>query len=246
MLTRPGSGTYVAEPPRGHGPDNAAAADMSWQTVALGDRTVDANDLLGLLAPGDEGAIRLSGGYLHSSLQAARALGAALARAGRRPDAWEQPPVAGIAALTSRGPVAARLRAARAVADLFVARPLQEAALELVSAPGWKRHVAALAGSLRTRRDALVRALRAHFPQAALDRVPSGGLHLWVRLPDGADDTALAARAREYGVLVGAGSTFFSAEAPAPYLRLSYGATANTAELAEGVCRLARAWHHRP
>lgn len=41
-----------------------------------------------------------------------------------------------IGAVIARGPVADRLRALRAVDDLFVARPLQEAALELVR-PSW-------------------------------------------------------------------------------------------------------------
>ena len=64
-----------------------------------------------------------------------------------------------IAAVTARGPAAARLRAARIVEDLFVTGPLQEAALEVVGAPAWRAHLRRLRKVLRERRDALVAAL---------------------------------------------------------------------------------------
>jgi DNA-binding transcriptional MocR family regulator len=40
--------------------------------------------------------IELSGGYLHASMQPERAMAAALARAGRRPGAWQRPPMDGL------------------------------------------------------------------------------------------------------------------------------------------------------
>jgi DNA-binding transcriptional MocR family regulator len=87
LVTRPGSGTYVAE--------RAARAteppDLSWQTLALGDRTVDATSVAFLLQTEPPGVVSLAGGYPHPSLLPNRALGAALARAGRRPDASERP-----------------------------------------------------------------------------------------------------------------------------------------------------------
>ena len=55
----------------------------------------------------------------------------------------------------ARGPAGARLRAARIVEDLFVAGPLQEAALELVGSPAWRAHLRRLRRVLRERRDAL-------------------------------------------------------------------------------------------
>src|SRR5438445_10515033 len=61
LVTRPGSGTYVAErlaPP-------TAAADHSWQTLALGDRTIDAASVEFLLQREAPGAVSLAGGYPH-------------------------------------------------------------------------------------------------------------------------------------------------------------------------------------
>ncbi|WP_344670812.1 PLP-dependent aminotransferase family protein [Catenulispora yoronensis] len=110
VTTRPGSGTYVASRrgtsgSGGHGgfgsfggDDNPAGpafgsrfgGDTAWQTVALADRAVDTRPVTDVLGPPPPGTLRLDGGYLHRSLQPTRALAAALARAARRPDAWDR------------------------------------------------------------------------------------------------------------------------------------------------------------
>ncbi|MBT2224291.1 PLP-dependent aminotransferase family protein [Nonomuraea sp. NEAU-A123] len=405
VITRPGSGTFVA--PRARA--GAAVADTAWQTVALTDRAVDTRSLTDALGPPPAGTIMLDGGYLHRSLQPARALTAALGRAARRPDAWDRAPASGlsplravfaamagggvtpddvlitaggqsalsmvfraiagpgnpvlvesptypgamaaaraaglspvpvpmdadglrpdllaeafeltraralycqpahhnptgavlaperrrqvvevaraagafvieddfarhlghggpvppplvagdrdgtvvyltsltkpaapslrIGALIARGPVMARLRAVRLVDDFFVTRPLQEAALELVSSPAWERHLRTLATALRDRRGELAAAISRGLPGWTITRVPAGGLHLWVRLPEGLGDTAVAGAARQLGVAVSAGSRYFATEVPAAWLRLGFAATADSAELVEGVRRLAR------
>ncbi|TDE39426.1 PLP-dependent aminotransferase family protein [Actinomadura sp. 6K520] len=403
IVTRPGSGAFAADRP-------AAAsepADLGWQAVALGDRSVDSAGVSWLLTPAPEGVVALSGGYLAPALQPVRALATAAARAARRPDAWEVPDPGGIpglrawfartvggavspaevlitgggqqslatvlrallppgapllvesptylgvlavarasglhpvpvpvdadgvrpgllaeafamsgarafycqpafhnptgavlgadrrakvldvaraagafvieddyarhlgvtappppplaaadaegrvvhiasltkatgpslrvAAVIARGPVAERIRAAQLVGEFFPAKPLQETLLELVSSPGWPRHLRSVRAALRARRDATLAALARDLPDLRVNR-PSGGLHLWLRLPDGTDDTALAEAALRAGVLVSAGRPFFPAEASAPHLRISYGTAASEAELVEGVRRLA-------
>lgn len=144
-----------------------------------------------------------------------------------------------IAAVIARGPVAERVRSAQLVDTFFVARPLQEAALELVGAPVWPRHLRATAEALRRRRDALVSALARHGLRPAL--VPRGGLHLWCGLPAGTDDVALADAALRAGVLVSPGRRYFPAEPPGPRIRFSYGSASGEAELAEGTARFAQA-----
>ncbi|WP_285760072.1 PLP-dependent aminotransferase family protein [Nocardiopsis ansamitocini] len=143
-----------------------------------------------------------------------------------------------VAALTARGPVMERLRAIQVVENFFVPRPLQEAAAELVAAPGWGRHLRTVARGLHERRRAMVAALAAEVPELSLARVPVGGLHLWLRLPEGTDDTGLVAAALRAGVAIAPGRFYFPAEAPAPHVRLSFAATAGTTEIAEGVRRL--------
>ncbi|SEG61541.1 DNA-binding transcriptional regulator, MocR family, contains an aminotransferase domain [Thermomonospora echinospora] len=406
VVTRPGSGTFVAERPR---PARAPRpADHGWQAVALGDRTVDPAGLTGLLTAPPEGIIPLGCGYLLASLQPLQALATAAARAARRPDAWERPPLAGIdglrtwfaraiggqitpadvlitdggqhaitialrallppgapllvesptyqgalavaraaglhtvpvpvddegvrpdlladafamtgarvfycqptfqnptgavltgerrrqvlavaraagafvveddfarhlgvepapaplaaddpdgrvvhiasltkasapslriAALTARGPVAERLRAVQVVDSFFPSRHLQETALELVSSPAWERHRRTVRTALRDRRDALAAALARELPELRFEP-PGGGMYLWVRLPDGVDETTLVEAAWREGVLVNPGRPCFPAEPDGPHLRISFGMAASEAELAEGVRRLARA-----
>ncbi|MEA2384148.1 MAG: hypothetical protein QOH72_4119 [Solirubrobacteraceae bacterium] len=405
---RPGRGTFVAARPAAPA-GNGGADDLSWQSVALGARAFEESALQELLAVPPAAAIPLSSGYIDPELQSLPALGAALARAARRPGAWDRgpvegreelrawfareaggrlrahdmvvcpggqaamatafralaapgeaivvesptyvgaiaaaraaglrivpvasdadgvrpdlladalrrtgarvfycqplfanphgatlapdrrpavldavraagaflieddwardlgidcdppPPLAGadrdghvvylrsltksaapglrVAAVGARGAAGARLRAVRIVDDLFVAGPLQEAALELLVSPARRRHLRRLRGALRERRDALAAALAHHLPELHVGPLPAGGLHLWVALPDGVDDVALAAAAAARDVVVYPGRPWFPAEAPGPFLRLTFaGAPAEALE--EGVRRLAGA-----
>ncbi|CAM5427595.1 PLP-dependent aminotransferase family protein OS=Streptomyces tendae OX=1932 GN=GUR47_33415 PE=3 SV=1 [Streptomyces tendae] len=143
-----------------------------------------------------------------------------------------------VSALAARGPVLERLRAIQIVDTFFVPRPLQEAALELVGSPAWPRHLRAVSAELRARRDAMTSALRLELPEISLARIPSGGYHLWPRLPEGADENALTSAALRAGVAITPGRPYFSAEPPAAHVRLSFAAVANVAEIAEGVRRL--------
>ncbi|MBQ0992422.1 PLP-dependent aminotransferase family protein [Micromonospora sp. H61] len=144
-----------------------------------------------------------------------------------------------VAAVGARGPAGARLRAARLLDDFFVAGPLQQAAIDFLTSPAWSRHRRALRTALRTRRDALLTALRRHLPSLVPQSVPRGGMHLWVRLAAGTDDVALAAAAAAEGVAVFPGRPWYAAEPSAPHLRLTYAAAAPEL-MDEAVRRLAR------
>ena len=130
-----------------------------------------------------------------------------------------------VAGLAARGPVLARLRRGRVSDDLFVAPILQQIALDVLTAPGWPRHLAAVRRVLRERRDALVLAIRERLPDCRLDLIPAGGVHLWLRLPDGCSDeeVAQAARGPRRAPSPRAGPAS-PASRPAPYLRLSFAA----------------------
>ncbi len=144
-----------------------------------------------------------------------------------------------IGAVIARGPVADRLRAMRVVDDLYVPRPVQEAAIELVSRASWPRHLQALSQALQSRGRTLADAVSQYLPRAEVTERPRGGMHLWVRLPNGIDDGELTQTARRAGVLVMPGRPFFPADAPGPHLRLTFSAAASEADLATGVRRLA-------
>ena len=142
-----------------------------------------------------------------------------------------------IGAIAARGPALARLLAARVVEDFFVPGPLQEAAVELLGAPAWPRHLKRAAdGAARAPR----RARRGRRPELGhRPREPAeGGCHVWVRLDPGEDDVALTERAYHGGVKVFAGRPWFPAEAPGPFLRLTFAGEPPD-RLAEGVRLLA-------
>jgi DNA-binding transcriptional MocR family regulator len=142
-----------------------------------------------------------------------------------------------VAGVCARGPVRVRLGAQAVVDDLFVAGPMQEAALELVSSPAWARHLRSLRGVLRARRDAAVEAVREHLPQVELGIVPRGGFVLWLRLPGGVDEVAFARACAERAVQVNPGRAWFPAEPERGFVRLSYAA-ASADRIRAGVARM--------
>ncbi|HTW98235.1 MAG TPA: PLP-dependent aminotransferase family protein [Acidimicrobiales bacterium] len=95
VTTRPGAGTFVAQRHR------APEVDTAWQHVSLGASPVDpgAFDLIHRL--GDPLELDLSRGYPDASIRADGRVAAAMARAARRPGAWEPPPAAGLSPLRS-------------------------------------------------------------------------------------------------------------------------------------------------
>jgi DNA-binding transcriptional MocR family regulator len=146
-----------------------------------------------------------------------------------------------IGVIISRGAVTERLKVLRVVDDMFVPRPAQEAALELVTSRGWDRHLRSLSEALALRADAMMLGIRRHLPTLEVTARPSGGMHVWVALPPELDDLAVSAAARRAGVLVNPGRSFFPAEPPGPHLRLTFAAAADSAQLDTGLERLGTA-----
>ncbi|NLU66267.1 PLP-dependent aminotransferase family protein [Streptomyces sp. HNM0574] len=143
-----------------------------------------------------------------------------------------------VGALAARGPALERLRAIQVVDSFFVPRPLQEAALELVGAPAWQRHLRTVAGQLRQRREVTLAALASRLDTLPLPHAPRGGYHLWLRLPEGTDEGVLTAAALRAGVAVAPGRPYFAAESAAPHLRLTFAPAAAESDITEGVRRL--------
>jgi DNA-binding transcriptional MocR family regulator len=146
-----------------------------------------------------------------------------------------------VAALIARGPAAHRLRASQVVESFFVARPLQETALEFVSSPGWRRHLTAVQQAIIGRQERLLVGLARYAPDVDVHLVPRGGLHVWLRLPSALDEDAVTETARRKGVTVSTGRIYYPSEPPGPRLRVTHTAAANPAELDEAVRRLASA-----
>ncbi|MDR7082728.1 DNA-binding transcriptional MocR family regulator [Arthrobacter ginsengisoli] len=127
-----------------------------------------------------------------------------------------------VAAVVARGPARERILADRGAESMYVSGVLQAAALDVVTQPAWQTHLRGLRHQLRARRDLLVGSLREHAPQAHVEHMPSGGLNLWARLPDGTDLEQLTRDCEAAGVVIAAGTEWFPAEATGPYIRLNY------------------------
>lgn len=143
-----------------------------------------------------------------------------------------------VGALAARGPVMTRLRAAYVVDTLFVPAPLQYTALEVVTAPGWRRALATLAATLELRRKVAADAVSATFGPDALALCPPGGYHLWVALPGHLDSGQFAAAALASGVALTSGDNYYSTDSSHPHVRLSYVAAPSAADVDDAIRRL--------
>src|SRR5215831_13045843 len=115
----------------------------------------------------------------------------------------------------------------------------QRALARFLASGEYDRHVRRTRLVYQRRRDALVRAIGRHLPDLTVEGV-AAGVHLTLRLPVGADDTAVAAAAEQAGVRVMPLSRFGISRAPSPGLVIGYGRVHDQA-LDAAVVQLARA-----
>lgn len=145
-----------------------------------------------------------------------------------------------VAAVAARGPVMARLRAAFVIDAMTVPAALQLTALEVVTAPGWRRAISTLAHDLATRRDATARALADALGSGGLAHIPRGGYHLWAALPSHQDADQYTSAALASSVALTSGSAYHATGPALPHIRISYVATASVADAVSGIERLPR------
>jgi DNA-binding transcriptional MocR family regulator len=92
----------------------------------------------------------------------------------------------------------------------------------------------------RARRDAMVRALEREMPPGVRFTRPSGGLFLWVELPDGLDSRRLLEACLAHDVVFVPGDSFFPNGGHANTLRLNYSAMPED-RIEEGIRRMGAA-----
>jgi GntR family transcriptional regulator/MocR family aminotransferase len=95
----------------------------------------------------------------------------------------------------------ADLLAAKHASDLGNPALPQLVLAHLLANGDYERHLRNVRTRQRRRRDALLAGLREHLPQARVEGV-AAGLHLLITLPSTVEDTVLAERIAEAGVLV--------------------------------------------
>ncbi|MBC7278176.1 hypothetical protein [Nocardioides sp.] len=105
----------------------------------------------------------------------------------------------------------------------------------MLTSGAFERHLRLVRLRHRARRDALLEALAEHLPAARIHGV-AAGLHVLATLPDGIDDTAVAAAALEAGIAVHPLAQHRQDDGP-PGLVIGYAATTPD-RLREAVRRL--------
>lgn len=132
----------------------------------------------------------------------------------------------------------ARVKDAQSSSDFGVPRIEQHALAEFVAHGDLDRHLRRMRARYRARRDALVAAVRASLPEAAVCGI-AAGLHAVVRLPPGADERAIMAAAEREGIAFNVlGAYEFERRPRAPALIIGYARSAE-AVIAAGVAELA-------
>jgi 2-aminoadipate transaminase len=101
----------------------------------------------------------------------------------------------------------------------------------------WRTSLAGLIDIYRSRRDAMVEALGAHFPPGSRWTHPHGGFYVWAALQPGADTRALLPKAVERGVAYVPGTAFYPDGSGADRLRLAFCYPSEDA-IREGIRRL--------
>ncbi|MFI6817426.1 PLP-dependent aminotransferase family protein [Nonomuraea sp. NPDC050328] len=95
--------------------------------------------------------------------------------------------------------VAARIRRARGELDLGSPVVEQYALAHFLRTGGYDRHLRRMRREYRRRRDALVRALAEELPEVSVHGIEAG-LHIYLELPRGCDEVAVARAAQDLGL----------------------------------------------
>jgi len=127
------------------------------------------------------------------------------------------------------------------VVDLGTSAMIQHALAEFMDRGYLRAHSSRIRQVYRSQRDALSEALHRFLPESTAWHLPTCGVVLWVRLPNGSDPERVFAAARERGVLVSPSPQFsVGGSRPEPALRLIFSAEPEE-RLVEGARRLGKA-----
>ncbi|MCY4541056.1 MAG: PLP-dependent aminotransferase family protein [Rhodobacteraceae bacterium] len=115
----------------------------------------------------------------------------------------------------------------------------QRIVAELMRSNRMHEHISAVRNRMRIHRDVMLSSIAEFLPNARV-RPPHGGYFLWCELASDISAEAVAGKAREFGVEVGAGRLSFPGSDPDRFLRFAYSYP-SADEIREGVRRLAKA-----
>jgi 2-aminoadipate transaminase len=126
------------------------------------------------------------------------------------------------------------------VVDLGTSAVMQHALAEFMERGYLRAHSSRMRQIYRAQRDTLSEALRKHLPESLVWHLPTCGVVLWVKLPNGLDPERVSEEAQRLGVLVSPSPQFAVGARPEPAIRLIFSAEPEE-RLIEGARRLGKA-----
>ncbi|HEX2436185.1 MAG TPA: PLP-dependent aminotransferase family protein [Solirubrobacterales bacterium] len=134
-------------------------------------------------------------------------------------------------------PVMEKIVLGKQAADLCTSTLTQYFVAEYFAEGRWRTYIDDLVGIYRARRDAMLDALSAHFPDQAEWTRPAGGLFVWATLPDYIDTGDLLAKALREDVAFVPGAAAYVDGRGSSSMRLNFSGS-DESEIHEGVRRI--------
>jgi 2-aminoadipate transaminase len=136
-------------------------------------------------------------------------------------------------------PVMEKVVLGKQAADLCTSTLTQHFVREYFAAGRWREYIANLVEIYRGRRDAMVEALRRHFPPQASWTEPEGGIFIWATLPEYIDTEDLLAKALREDVAFVPGRAAYVDGRGRSSMRLNFSGSGKD-EIREGIRRIGK------
>jgi 2-aminoadipate transaminase len=136
-------------------------------------------------------------------------------------------------------PVMEKVVLGKQASDLCTSTLTQYFVREYFAEGRWREYIESLVGIYRDRRDAMLEALRTHFPPQASWTEPEGGLFIWATLPPYIDTSDLLAKALREDVAFVPGQAAYVDGRGRNSMRLNFSA-GNEDEIREGIRRIGK------
>jgi len=111
---------------------------------------------------------------------------------------------------------------------------------EYLESGNYFNHVNRIREAYKNRRDRMISAIKKHFPGQVTWNCPSGGMFLWIKLPEWAEAEELLPRCLDRGVAFVPGREFFPDGSGKNTMRLNFSC-ASPADIDEGIKRIGEA-----
>ncbi|HEX7293004.1 MAG TPA: PLP-dependent aminotransferase family protein, partial [Solirubrobacterales bacterium] len=136
-------------------------------------------------------------------------------------------------------PVMEKVVLGKQASDLCTSTLTQYFVREYFEEGRWREYIASLVEIYRGRRDAMVEALREHFPAEATWTEPEGGLFIWATLPEYIDTQDLLAKALRADVAFVPGRAAYVDGRGQSSMRLNFSGVGED-EIREGIRRIGK------